>query len=73
MIDRIGTIYAEKDIELLWSIKSSVDSQESQIGQLCDWLYRCVVYVENETELSWLIRPSEVCEENQTGQWRDWS
>ena len=33
--------YAENDTELSWSIKSSVDCDENQIGQLRDWSYKC--------------------------------
>ena len=31
------------DTELLWLIASSANSDEIQIGQLYDWLYRCSI------------------------------
>ena len=41
MIDRIGVVYAEIDIEVSWPIRLGVDCDEDQIEQLRDLLYRC--------------------------------
>lgn len=37
MIDHIGVVYVENDDKLPWSIWSSVDCNQNQIRQLCDW------------------------------------
>ena len=36
MIDRTGVINVENDNELSWPIRSGVDCDENNIGQLCD-------------------------------------
>lgn len=67
MFAHIGAVYADNDIELLWPIRSSVDYDKSQIGQLRHWSYRCV-YAENEIELLWPIESGMVFDKNYTGQ-----
>ena len=40
MIDSIGAVYIEKEIELSWSIWLGVVYDENQTGKWHDWLYR---------------------------------
>ena len=41
LIDHLGMFYTKNDIELTLPIRSGVDCDENQIGQLRDWSYRC--------------------------------
>ena len=41
MTDSTGTVYAENETELSWSIRPSVDCDENHIKQWCDKSYKC--------------------------------
>ena len=41
MTDHTNTVYAKNKTELPWQIESGIECDENQIGQLCDWSYRC--------------------------------
>ena len=41
MIDCTGDIYVENETEQTWLIGPGAAYEESDIGQWCDWLYRC--------------------------------
>ena len=41
LIDHLSSFNVESDTKLLWPIELGVNCDENQIGQLCDWLYRC--------------------------------
>ena len=60
--DCTNAIYVENEIELWWSIRSSMICEKNLIEQWCDQSYR--VYAETETELLGPIRPDVVCDEN---------
>ena len=40
MIDRIGVVYLENEIELSWLIKPGAICDKNQIGQQCNPSYR---------------------------------
>ena len=41
MIDRISTLYVENKTEILWLIQWGTVYEEDQIGQQCEWSYKC--------------------------------
>ena len=63
----ISTVHAKNNTELLWLIRSSVDCDESKIGQLCDWL--CIFYVKKK--LSYYDRLDQVWSRMKTNQDND--
>lgn len=71
-IDLIDAVYAKKETDLSWLIKSSVICDENKTEQWHGWLYRCD-YNNNNIELPWSIGQGEVCDKNQIEQWPDWS
>ena len=40
-INHIGSLYAENEIKLLWSIRRGTIYDEDQTRQQCDWSYEC--------------------------------
>ena len=51
VIDRTCAVYAENEIEPSWSIRPSAAYDENQIGQLCNWQYRCGLH----RKRSWIV------------------
>ena len=70
MIDSIGAIYVENEIELSWLIRPGivyeVTKQNNDVTK-----HTCVIYAENDIELLWSIGLGFVCDENQIGQLHD--
>ena len=44
MIDHIGTVFAEIEIEMLWLVEQDAIYDEDKIGQQCDWSYKSALY-----------------------------
>ena len=75
MIDRIGLVYAETEIELSRPVKWGVVYDENKIEQLDRVPTNRIggVNTWNKIEFSWSIGPGVIYDKNQIGQQRDQS